>query len=151
MINTNQIKNKRLLIRSLVLVLGMLSYMQFAEGQRPGIIRRPGSILPNARGQSQKSDTLGFQHRDDLADSITISYRYLDSIKSTSLDSSLNDFNRFYSVPSYYVTLGNNGTAAFPVLFTPILKAGWDAGFHAFDAYMYSIGNTRFFKTTKPF
>ena len=151
MIITTQIKNKRVLIRSLVLVLAILSYVQFAEAQRPGVIRRPGSSLPNSRGQSQKSDTLGFQHRDDLADSITISYRYLDSIKSTTLDSSLNDFNRFYTVPSYYVTLGNNGTAAFPVLFSPILKAGWDAGFHAFDVYMYSIENTRFFKTTRPF
>ena len=107
--------------------------------------------MPNVKGQSQKGDTLGFQHRDDLADSITISFRYLDSLKSTNLDSSVNDYNRFYSVPAYYVTLGNNGTATFPVLFSPILKAGWDAGFHAFDAYMYSIENTRFFKTTKPF
>src|SRR5487761_2221749 len=50
-----------------------------------------------------------------------------------------------------YVTMGNTGTAAFPVLFTPILKAGWDAGFHAYDLYKYTIENTRFYKTTRPF
>ncbi len=48
----------------------------------------------------------GFKHRDDLADSINISYRYLDSSRSIRIDSSLNDFNRHYSVPANYVTLG---------------------------------------------
>jgi len=151
MIITEQIKPKRLLISSLVLVLNMLLFVQFVQAQLPGGLRRLGSSVSNARGQSQKGDSLGFQHRDDLADSITISYRYLDSLKNDNIDSSVNDFNRFYPVPAYYVTLGNNGTAAFPVLFSPILKAGWDAGFHAFDVYMYSLENTRFFRTTKPF
>jgi len=54
-------------------------------------------------------------------------------------------------VPADYVTLGNNGSAGYPVLFTPILKAGWDAGFHAYDAYRFTIENTRFYKTTRPF
>jgi hypothetical protein len=95
--------------------------------------------------------TIGFKRRDDLADSITISYRYLDSLRSMRIDSSLNDFNKFYSVPAHYVTLGNNGSAAFPVLFTPLLKAGWDAGFHAYDVYRFTLENTKFFKTTRPF
>ncbi|MEP6927586.1 MAG: putative porin [Ginsengibacter sp.] len=157
MIITEQIKNKQVAIRPFVLVFGMLLFVQFVQAQLPGAIRRrPGNTSPinsspNARGQTQKGDTLGFQHRDDLADSISITYRYLDSLNSKSLDSSVNDFNRFYTVPANYVTLGNNGTAAFPVLFSPILKAGWDAGFHSFDLYMYSIENTRFFKTTKAF
>lgn len=148
---TKKIRNKRALIRALILVFGILSCVQFVQAQIPGALKRLGSSSSGANGQSKKTDSLGFEHRDDLADSITISFRYLDSLKSSTLDSSINDFNRFYSVPSYYVTLGNNGTAAFPVLFSPILKAGWDAGFHAFDVYKYSIENTRFFKTTKPF
>ena len=131
-----------------------------AQAQVPGILkRRTGTVSPqsttngqNRQGQNQKSkDTLGFKHRDDLADSITISYRYLDSLKSDKLDSSVSDFNRIYSVPADYVTLGNNGLAAYPVLFTPVLKAGWDAGFHAYDLYMYDIENTRFYKTTRPY
>jgi hypothetical protein len=151
MIIIKHIKNKRVLTRYLALVLGMLSFAQAVHSQVPGVLRRLGSTTSNANGQSPKGDSLGFEHRDDLKDSITISFRYLDSLKSGTLDSSISDFNRFYPVPAYYVTLGNNGTAAFPVLFSPILKAGWDAGFHAFDLYMYSLENTRFFKTTKPF
>ncbi|MDQ2720890.1 MAG: putative porin [Bacteroidota bacterium] len=128
-------------------ILLACSHVSFAQ-----IPRLPGG-LPNfsSGGRSQSKDTIGFQHRNDLADSITISYRYLDSLKNDLLDSSINDYGKIFTVPSDYVTLGNNGSAAFPVLFTPILKAGWDAGFHAFDLYKYTIENTRFFKTTRPF
>jgi hypothetical protein len=120
---------------------------------------QPGKILEGAkdrmRGISQPSKTgdttIGFKHRDDLADSITISYRYLDSLRSMRIDSSINDFYNIFSTPANYVTLGNNGSAGYPVLFTPLLKAGWDAGFHAYDAYRFTIENTKFYKTTRPF
>ena len=120
---------------------------------------QPGKILEGVkertRGLSQSSQpgdtTIGFKHRDDLADSITISYKYLDSLRSLRIDSSINDFNKIFSVPADYVTLGNNGSAGYPVLFSPLLKAGWDAGFHAYDIYRFTIENTRFYKTTRPF
>lgn len=146
-------------IQKLALSIVLMAVAAAVHSQVPGILkRRPGSTnpqsnttTPNQRGQGKKTDTLGFKHRDDLADSITISFRYLDSLKSDKLDSSVSDFNKIYSVPADYVTLGNNGTAAFPVLFTPLLKAGWDAGFHAYDLYKYTLENTRFYKTTRPF
>ena len=117
-----------------------------------GATDRMRNVTNASKNPTQSSDTtIGFKRRDDLADSITISYRYLDSLRSMRIDSSLNDFNKFYSVPAHYVTLGNNGSAAFPVLFTPVLKAGWDAGFHAYDVYRFSLENTRFYKTTRPF
>ncbi len=113
-----------------------------------------GGRMPNLSGMSGGSkgaDSIAFEHRDDLKDSITISYVHLNSLVRERIDSSIDDFGKVYSVPSGYVTLGNNGNAAFPVLFTPLLKAGWDAGFHAFDVYKYTLENTRFFKTTKPY
>ena len=143
-----------------ITLIFLLAYIAApAHAQLKGILKnRQGSSNPigNSTNQGQQNsqktgDTLGFKHRDDLADSITISFKYLDSLKSQTLDSSLDDFDKYYTVPANYVTLGNNGTAAFPVLFTPILKAGWDAGFHAYDSYMYTLENTRFFKTTRPF
>lgn len=145
--------------QKLALIIVLLAFAGVVHSQIPGILkRRPGSTNPQSNttnptqnGKAQKSDTLGFKHRDDLADSITISFRYLDSLKSDKLDSSVSDFNKIYSVPADYVTLGNNGSAAFPILFTPVLKAGWDAGFHAYDLYMYDLENTKFFKTTRPF
>ncbi len=121
--------------------------------------RRPGTLRPieGARAQTDpnqpksNADTLGFEKRDDLADSITISFRYLDSLTSSRLDSSINDYGKISPVPTGYVSLGNNGNAAYPILYSPLLKSGWDPGFHAFDAYKYTLDNTRFFQTTRPY
>ena len=133
-------------------ILILLSFcIQFSDAQLPNL--KSGNPLGGIRGMNGKSgsDTIGFEHRDDLKDSITISYHHLNSLVKEYLDSSINDFGKYYTVPDGYVTLGNNGNAAYPVLFTPLLKAGWDAGFHAFDLYKYTIENTRFFKTTRPY
>jgi len=105
----------------------------------------------SSKSKSPGSDSMGFKHRDDQADSITISFRYLDSLRSNRIDSSISDFHTIYTVPADYVTLGNNGTAAYPVLFSPLVKPGWDAGFHAFDVYKYTLENARFFQTTRPY
>jgi len=140
-----------ILLRCLTITsLLSLTVLSYAQRNILGNMRgKVGNITSGRSGGG--GDSLKFEHRDDLADSITISYHYLDSLKSDNIDSSINDFGKVYSVPTGYVTLGNNGNAAFPVLFTPILKAGWDAGFHAFDVYKYTIENTRFYKTTRPF
>lgn len=96
-------------------------------------------------------DTTGFQHRDDLKDSINIHYRILDSTTRRTIDSSVNDFDKYFSVPSNYQFLGNNGAAAFPLIFQPVFITGWDAGFHAYDIYRFKLEDTKFYKTTKPF
>lgn len=143
--------------KGLILLFVLAIAVSSIHAQVPGIIKRmprannpTGNRNPNQQGK-QGTDTLGFQHRDDLADSITIFYRYLDSLKAQTLDSSISDFNNIYTVPGNYVTLGNNGSAAFPVLFSPLLKAGWDPGFHALDLYKYKLEDTKFYKTTRPF
>ncbi len=137
-----------------LLILTVLFFSFSSFGQRPSrILDGAKERMKNIPGQqTQPADTtIGFKHRDDLADSITISYRYLDSLRNIRLDSSINDFNIFFSVPANYVTLGNNGSAGYPVIFSPRLKAGWDAGFHAYDTYRFTIENTKFYKTTRPF
>jgi Putative porin len=100
---------------------------------------------------NNKLDTLGFERRDDLLDSITITYKVMDSVRKTPLDSTINDFDKYYSVPSTYQYLGNNGAAATALIFKPFAKAGWDAGFHAYDIYKFTLEDTKFYKTNKPF
>ncbi|MBS1732356.1 MAG: hypothetical protein JST02_03585 [Bacteroidetes bacterium] len=75
----------------------------------------------------------------------------LDSSGRRTIDSSVNDFDKYFPVPSTWQALGNNGAAAFPLIFQPNMKAGWDAGFHAYDIYRLTIDDTRFYKTTRPF
>lgn len=105
-------------------------------------------------GRTQPSDTSkqkGFEQRDDLKDSITISYRYLGDLKRFSIDSSLNDFDAYFPVPATHMYLGNNGAAVYPLVYQGPLAAGFDAGFHAYDQYRFTLNNTKFYKTTRPF
>jgi hypothetical protein len=105
-----------------------------------------GRPRPN---RNKGNDSL--QKRDKYADSITIYYRYFDSSANRTLDSSINDFGNKFQQPYYYINLGNYGSATHSLLFNPLMKAGWDAGFHQFDLYDFTIENTRFFQTTRPY
>ena len=91
------------------------------------------------------------KHRDPLEDSITISYKFWDSTRVRKLDSSINDFYSRFPVPYTYVDLGNLGTPAHSLLFSPNMKPGWDAGFHSLDVYRYKIEDTKFFTTSRPY
>ncbi|HLX91461.1 MAG TPA: putative porin, partial [Puia sp.] len=101
------------------------------------------------RGGGKGDSTL--QHRSGMEDSITINYRYLDSSRLRKLDSSINDFTKKYPLPWNYVDLGNYGTPSHNLIFTPIMQSGWDPGFHAYDPYLYTLDQTRFYNTTRPY
>lgn len=91
------------------------------------------------------------QKRDQYADSITIFYKSFDSTRNRSIDSSINDFTTRFPMPFTHYHLGNFGTAAKSMLFSPMMKTGFDAGFHAFDMYKFTLENTRFYQTTRPY
>lgn len=98
---------------------------------------------------SNKKDSL--QHRDPFADSLTIYYRYFDSTRSRKIDSSITDYySRLPMGPTYH-TLGTYGAPAQSYFFNPVMKAGWDPGFHQFDTYHFTNENTKFYQTTKPY
>ncbi|HPH86019.1 MAG TPA: hypothetical protein PLC48_11200 [Ferruginibacter sp.] len=145
----------------LTISLMLMSFAVFAqeEGQLKKKIpvnsnqpnNRNGANANTRKETDKKDSTLGFEHRDDLKDSINISYRYLDSLRRNTIDSSINDFDRYFSLPSNWQYLGNNGAAAFPLIFQPNMKPGWDAGFHAFDIYRFTLEGSKFYKSTRPF
>jgi hypothetical protein len=112
--------------------------------------RGGGNISSNQSGRKD-SAAMGFEHRDDRKDSLNLTFKVLDSIRNGRLDSVVNDFDKYYSVPSNYLYLGNNGAAATPLIFAPFAKAGWDAGFHAYDIYKFKLEETRFYKTNRPY
>lgn len=123
------------------LVTGVKSNAQQSLMNR---IPRPGSS-----GAGGTKDSL--RHRTGLEDSITINFRYLDSSRYLKFDSSINDFTKKFLLPADYFYLGNTGSAAKSFLFSPLMKAGWDAGFHAYDIYRIKPEETRFFNTTRPY
>ena len=100
-----------------------------AYAQNP-MRRLPGMGGGGMRGGAATQDSL--KRRDNNEDSITIWYRYLDTTVAQRLDSSIVDFYKRFPVPANYTYLGNLGLAARPLGFNPLLKSGWDPGFHAF-------------------
>ncbi|MEO7925021.1 MAG: putative porin [Chitinophagaceae bacterium] len=113
-------------------------------------IRKIGNRIQQIKGTGAGGgDSL--RHRDKLEDSITISFRYLDSARGYKLDSSITDFSRRFPVSATHIYLGNTGTASRSLLFSPNFEAGFDPGFHAFDVYKWKLEQVRFFSTTRPY
>ncbi|MDR6569771.1 Putative porin [Chitinophaga ginsengisegetis] len=94
-------------------------------------------------------DTSKHEHEPDT---LTLTYRILGEPTDYKLDSSVADFQTNYlKVPSSYTTLGNTGSAAYNMIYTPRMKPGFDAGFHAYDVYSNSHKDARFYYTTRPY
>ena len=96
-------------------------------------------------------DSLQFEKRDFSQDSVTVIYRYLDTARYSRLDTTISDFFQRVPLKPEYVHLGNNGNPVRPILFQPNQRTGWDAGFHAFDPFAFTLAESRFMNTTKPF
>ncbi|WP_276484395.1 putative porin [Paraflavitalea pollutisoli] len=90
-------------------------------------------------------------HRTGLEDSLTIHFRFLDSTRMRGFDSTIYDFTRKVPLPWTGVHLGNFGNASRSLLFTPLMQSGWDHGFHAYDNYNFTVAETRFYNTTRPY
>ena len=101
--------------------------------------------------QGGTGDSLHFEKRDPFADSATIRFRYLDSNRLYTLDSSIIDIYRKTQLKYDQDWLSNFGNASHSFIFTPMMKAGWDPGFHAYDIYAIKMEDTRFFTTSRPY
>lgn len=128
---------------SLVLVLLFCGMSEaFSQG---GILRR----LPRGGGGAAGGkDSL--QKRSSLEDSITISFRFLDSSRLQKFDSSIISYTPKFPVPWDHYHLGNLGNATRSMIFSPVMRGGWDIGFHQYDVYNFTTEDTRFFNTTRP-
>lgn len=133
----------------LILVLGGVHGLraQSSFGNLQGMTGGAGGS-GNA-GNKPKKDSL--KHRTGLEDTLTITYRFMDSTHVYKMDTSISDIDKWYPLPANYRSLGNVGTAAKPQVFAPNMHSGWDAGFHALDIYRFNWDSTRFYTTTRPY
>lgn len=113
---------------------------------------RMGNVNQQGTGQEAQgtSDSLIIPKKRPVIN-LKLTYRYLDDVVDRTLDSSINDFTNYIPLPADYVLLGNMGTPAHGLIFNPVMQAGFDPGFHVFDAYRFRLDSTRFYKTTRPF
>ncbi|MEY3433421.1 MAG: hypothetical protein RL131_1357, partial [Bacteroidota bacterium] len=146
-------------MRFLILVLGVLliCYCSTVHGQGRGGMMRGMQGMGSRMGGGMRagggggSDSLSFEKRNYADDSVNVRFRYLDTARYSGFDSSISDFYRRVPLKPELIHIGQNGNATRPILFNPLRKPGWDAGFHAFDPYRWDIADTRFMNTTKPF
>jgi hypothetical protein len=145
---------KKIPVLLLVLLLGngrLLAQVQLRGAT--GTVGQPNNVTYDAQGRPIKK-TAGqdsLQRRDRNADSITIYFKYYDSNRLRTIDSSINDFTTRFPLPYYYHTLGNYSTASQSFFFNPIMKAGFDAGFHQYDIYAFTLENTKMYQSTRPY
>src|SRR6478672_10743225 len=137
-------------LRSTIICLLLLGAALLAgsdlRAQR-GILGTVQNGIPQSSGPVSDS----IRHRNKNEDSITISYRYLDTAGRFRIDSSLVDFYRRFPLPFTQQYTGNLGAPAQPLLFTPKPATGFDPGLHAFDAYKWTVDRARFYTTTRPY
>ena len=105
----------------------------------------------NSFGGGGGGGTDSLQKRDKSEDSITISYRFYNSLTIQTMDSNINDFYLKFILPYTHYQLGNLGNASKSYLFNPLQKGGWDAGFRAYEIYNYTLEQTPFYQSTKPY
>lgn len=129
-----------------VFILVIISGVAFSQG---GNLRNMSNRIKGVGNAGNRNDSIS--KRNMLEDSITITYRYLDTARVYKLDSSIIDFAVKYPIPADYNYLGNTGSPAQPYLFAPNMKPGWDAGFHAYDIYKFTVNKARFFTATRPY
>lgn len=142
-----------LLLLSLATVVSLQA--QIRNAGQLGNYGQSGSsqVTYDSQGRPMKKNTGNdsLQRRDNNADSITIFYKFFDSSRIRKLDSSINDFTTRFPLPYYYHTLGNYSTASQSFLFSPLMKPGFDAGFHQYDIYAFTVEGTKLFQTTRPY
>jgi hypothetical protein len=104
---------------------------------------------PMGPGSTQGGDSL--QQRDRNEDSITIFYKMFDSSKVKFIDSSVGDFYIRFGLPFDHLYLNQYAGASRSLVFNPNTQPGYDPGFHGYDAYNFTLANTRLFNTTRPY
>lgn len=118
------------LLKKSFLFIGLVLAAFIAYSQDP-TIRNIGNRIQQMGGSFGQRGMIGgetdsLRHRNKLEDSITISYRYLDSTQNYKLDSSILDFTKRFPAPATNIYLGNIGNASRSLLFAPMLHSGFD-------------------------
>ncbi|MFI5155645.1 MAG: putative porin [Chitinophagales bacterium] len=132
----------------ITIVLAVTTFLTLAFNAQA---QDPMSRFKAIGGGSSKNKDSTLKHRTGMEDSVTLSFRFLDSSRLRKLDSSVYDFSKKSGIPNTYINLGNPGNASRDLIFSPALKPGWDPGWHAYDIYLFTTEETRFYTTTRPF
>ena len=136
---------KRLIFLGILILNNAYGFGQMRSGSFNAMSGMGGRMT----GSKSGGDSL--QKRDQNVDSITLYYKLYNSNEVKKQDSSINDFYKRFPLPYTKYNLGNTGTATYSYILSPIWKAGFDAGFHQYEVYNYTLEATPFYQTTRPY
>lgn len=136
---------KRLIFLGILILNNAYGFGQMRSGSFNAMSGMGGRMT----GSKSGGDSL--QKRDQNADSITLYYKLYNSNEVKKQDSSINDFYKRFPLPYTKYNLGNTGTATYSYILSPVWKAGFDAGFHQYEVYNYTLEATPFYQTTRPY
>jgi len=147
-------KNRTVLKKKSTYIIFLLLFIVAQESSaQDEVIQGIGNRIRTVggAGRTGSTGTDSLRRRDKNADSITISYKYLDSTGNYKLDSSVSDFTKRFPIPATHIFLGNTGNAAKSLLFSPQFSSGFNTGLNAFDIYTLKPEAVRFYNTTRPY
>ena len=121
-----------------LLFCGSVSYAQTTPGTLPG---------GNQKDTSQSKTNNG-KWKDEEA---RMTYERLNSKIVYYPDTSLHTFQRNHFLGTWYRDLGNLGSPANNLMFTPEERIGPSLGYHVYDVYRFKADSLNYYNTTRPY
>ena len=101
-------------------------------------------------GGNINTDSLGNIQSDWDDTPADIYYTSLQSNTRKNIHTSLAFFHRNSKLAQWGRNLGNEGLAAYDMIFNPVQQIGLSSGYHAYDFYKLSADSIRLYNTTRP-
>lgn len=102
-------------------------------------------------GGNVQTDSLGNIKSDWDDTPAVIHYTHILSNIQYNIDTSLTFFHRNSKLDKWGRNLGNEGLAAYDMIFNPTQRIGLRSGYHGYDLYKLEIDSVRFYNTTRPY
>lgn len=130
----------------------LLSFFCFSQAVRGQGLNNPMPGTPVTFQNAPQRDTSNKTNTNQWADeSANIHFKRLYSEKIFYPDTSIRHFHRNRLLDTWEVHLGNPGSPARNLLFTPEHQPGPSLGYHVFDVYRFRPENLFYFNTTRPY
>jgi hypothetical protein len=139
------------IFKRLVLFICLLLCSRFVFGQSPSTTGAAGqpATLANAPQRDTNANKSNNSKWIDLE--ARIHYVKLNSEVIHTPDTSLHTFDRRPFLQPWYRDLGNLGSPASSLLFTPEDRLGPTLGYHTFDIYRFFPDSLNYYNTTRPY
>ncbi len=82
---------------------------------------------------------------------VRIHYKYIDSDKEYTPDTSLHTFHRRMFLQPWQRDLGNSGGPTRNLMFTPTRIVGPNIGYPAYDAFRFTLDSLKYYNTSRPY